>query len=300
MAVPRSKLVTAILYMSLALVSFSFVAIAGREASRGVTTIELMYLRSLIGMGILLAVLWWKGWGLASLRSERAGLHVMRSVVHFGAQYSWLYALTLIPLAELFALEFTSPLWVALLAPFFLKERLTLVRVIAAMLGFGGALLVVQPGLMSGTFALKLSAGSIFAILSAIGFACSMIATKFLTRTEPVFRILLYMHALQTVIALVLLPNGLPWPTADTMVWVMVVAVGGLSAHFGLAMAFQNADAIIVAPLDFLRLPVIALVGWLLYAEPLSASLAAGASVVVLANAFNIWGERRRVAAVTV
>ena len=180
--------------MMLALVSFSVVAVAGREASKGVTTSELIFLRNLIGAVILSGLLWGKGWRFTDLRTSVFPLHLIRNVIHFGAQYSWLYALTLMPLAELFAIEFTAPLWVAVVAPFVLGERLTAARLLAASLGFIGALVVAQPGILDGSFQMSFSIGAKFALLAALGFAFSMVSTKFLTRTEPVFRILIH-HA---------------------------------------------------------------------------------------------------------
>ena len=116
--------------------SFSLIAIAGREASRVITTTELMFWRGLIGVVVLFSILFATGGRLGDVNSGQPKLQFGRSFVHFGAQFSWLYCLTLIPLAELFALEFTSPLWVAVFAPLLLGERLTATRIMAAGLGF--------------------------------------------------------------------------------------------------------------------------------------------------------------------
>lgn len=288
-----SNLPVAIGWMMLALVSFSLVAITGRAASKGLTTIELMFVRSWIGAALLLLFMLVTGRKLDLLLTSRMPLHLTRIVIHFGAQYSWLAALTMIPLAELFAIEFTAPLWVALIAPLVLREQLTPIRLTASMLGFVGVMVVVQPGLLAGQVGVQMSTGSLLALASAFGFAFSMVATKLLTRTEPVLRILVYMHVFQGVIAGLLLPNGLPWPPLDIFLWAAGVAVAGLSAHVGLTMAFARADVIIVAPLDFFRLPLMAAVGVYLYGEPLTSTLALGASVVVSGNALNIWAEQR-------
>ena len=277
----------------LALVSFSLVAVTGRAASKGVTTSELIFLRNLIGAVILIAVLWLKGWRFRDVKTDVLPLHLARNIIHFGAQYSWLYALTLMPLAELFAIEFTAPLWVAIIAPFVLRERLTGGRIVAATLGFVGAIIVAQPGVLNGAFQMTFSEGSKFALMSAIGFAFSMVTTKFLTRTEPVFRILLIMHVVQTIIGAFFLPRGFPMPPLDIFLWVAGVAVAGLTAHYGLAAAFSRADAMIVAPLDFLRLPLIAVVGAWLYGEALGVAVAVGAGTVVAGNLVNLWSERR-------
>ena len=295
--VAPSRFLAAFGFMMLALVSFSMVAIAGRAASKGVTTSELIFLRNLIGLVLLVGLLWMKGWRFKDLKSDAWPLHIVRNAVHFGAQYSWLYALTVMPLAELFAIEFTAPLWVAVIAPLVLGEKLTAGRVGAALIGFFGAMVVIQPGLLSGTFNFNVSPGAQYALTAALGFALSMVAIKYLTRTEPVFRILVIMHLVQTVIGAFLLPRGFPMPDMITLFWVSVVAVAGLTAHYGLAAAFARADAIVVAPLDFLRLPLIAVVGSVLYGETLGMSVAVGAAIVVAGNLLNLWAERRARAA---
>ena len=299
-----SPLTRAVLWMMLALLSFSAIAIAGRESGRSLPTNELIFWRSLVGVALLGAVYWLQGESLGSVQTKVMPLHMVRSVVHFGAQYAWLYALTLIPLAELFALEFTSPLWVAVLAPVFLGERLTSGRIAAAAIGFLGAIFVVEPGLFSGRLQMTASAGTLYAVASAVGFASSMILTKLLTRTDPALRILFWMQVLQALIAVVILgAAGIrsgQWPLVGGLGtpllvwrWVVVLGVAGLGAHFGLTRAFGLADAIIVAPMDFLRLPLIAAVGALFYGETLRTSVAIGAAIVVLANAINMWAERR-------
>jgi drug/metabolite transporter (DMT)-like permease len=286
---PRSGNITgAILWMLGSLTSFSMIAIAGREASRVITTTELMFWRGLIGLAILVVILATFGGRLAEVRSGQPKLQVARSVIHFGAQFSWLYCLTLIPLVELFALEFTAPLWVAVLAPLFLGEKLTATRIAAAGLGFIGAMIVIQPGSTS------LSLGSALALASAVGFACNMLATKQLTKTDKPFTILLWMNGLQAIIGLGFMSRGFTWPDPMTWFYTAIVALGGLTAHYSLSRAFALADAIIVAPMDFLRLPLIAVVGAWIYGETLADKVLIGALCIVAGNAINLLAERRR------
>jgi drug/metabolite transporter (DMT)-like permease len=281
--------VAAFTWMGGALISFTCVAIAGREASRVLDTWQLMAWRGSFSVILVLLAALLLGRTRASLATRQIGLHGARSVVHFGAQFSWLHALPLIPLAQLFALEFTSPLWVALLAPFILGERLTMWRVIAALIGFAGAMIVVQP-----SAAMTIGRGEAFALVAAVGFAFSMIGTKMLTRQDDSFKILFYMIMVQGVMALgVIAWRGLTVPPLDTILWTFAIAVAGLTAHFSLAQAFQRADAIVVAPMDFLRLQLVALVGVFLYNETLNPWILTGGAVVVVANLLNMWAERR-------
>jgi drug/metabolite transporter (DMT)-like permease len=275
--------------MSVALASFTLIAVAGREAAHGASTLTIMFYRSWMALAIVLLVIPITGRGLSQFRTPQIGMHGLRSVVHFGAQFSWLYALPLIPLAQLFAIEFTAPLWTALMAPLLLRERLTGWRTAAVLLGFAGALIVVRPG------SATLNTGTIMALAAAIGFAMHYIITKRLMRYDAAFTVIFYWTLLQTVIASVLIFIDFQIPDARSLAWILVVASCGLTAHFGIARAMGHADAIIVTPMDFLRLPLIVLVAAAVYAEPVDPLVLLGGALVLIANFLNIWGERQRV-----
>lgn len=283
-----AAVLAAIRWMTVALFAFTLIAIAAREAGRGLPTLDVMFYRCWLGAAVIAIALYASGQRIVDLRPRQKPLIVARSAVHFVAQYAWLAAVTLIPLAELFAIEFTAPLWTALLAPVFLGERLTGIRLAAAVLGFIGILIIVGPGGMT------LSAGTLYACTAAVGFAFHYLATKRLTRTEGALALLFYTHLIQAVIATAIAVPTLKVPGPETAAWVVALTVLGLFAHYALTRAFSLADAIIVAPMDFLRLPLAAVVGVMLYAEPLNPLLIAGAAVIVAANFLNIWGERRR------
>jgi drug/metabolite transporter (DMT)-like permease len=290
----------AVLWMGVAVVSFSLIAIGGREASEGpgkvggFSTLEIMTWRSILGVLIILAIILFTRQRFADLITKQPAVSIARAGIHGIAQYLWFAALLLMPLAELFALEFTSPLWVALLAPFLLGEKLTATRVVAAVVGFIGLLIVVRPGFQS------FSTGAIYALLSALGFALSMISTRQLTKTDGAFTILFAMLGLQLLLLIVITPAiyGLRWPGTTAAFWTGIVGLGALAAHYGLARAFAYGDAMIVAPMDFIRLPVIMLAAYLIYQETLSIYVAIGGSVVIMANVINMWGERRQKTAV--
>lgn len=285
----RNAPLAALAWMGGALLSFTCVAIAGREAYKSLDPWQLMAWRGSFSFVLVVLIILATGKTRQSLATRQLRLHGARGLVHFGAQFSWLYALSLIPLAQLFALEFTSPLWVALLAPLALGERLTMWRIVAAVVGFVGAIVVVQTGAT-----IKIGTGEMLALLSALGFAVSMICTKQLTRQDDSFKILFYMIMVQIVPALCIFAwRGFHLPPTSGLFWAFAIAVAGLTAHFSLNQAFQRADAIVVAPMDFLRLPLVALVGVLLYNESLNPMVLAGGAIVVVANLLNMWAERR-------
>ena len=285
----RSNPAKAALWMLGAVVSFVVMAVAGRSVLVGMNTFELMLYRSLIGLAIVCAVIARSGAGFAQVRTTHLGLHLKRNAVHYFGQNLWFFAVAIVPLAQLVALEFTNPIWVALLAPFLLGEALTRVRLLAAVLGFLGVLVVAQPGRA------PLEAGHIAALASAVGFALNTIFTRQIMRFDGVLCVVFWMTLLQGGASFVLaLPGGIPVPAGSGLVAVVLVGVTGLSAHFALTSALGHAPASIVAPMEFVRLPMIAIVGAVVYGESLAASVFVGAGLIIAGNLLNLRAESRR------
>jgi len=278
----------AALWMMGAVVSFSTMAVAGRAVYEELDVYQLMFYRSAIGLILVVTYAACTPGGFQKFQTRRIKLHIIRNSSHLVGQFGWFFALGLIPLAQLFALEFTTPLWVAALAPLLLGERLTKMRLAAVSLGFVGVLVVLRPGLEA------ISLGSIVMLIGSVGFAGAMMATKRLSTTEQPVTILFYMALLQTPVGLMLAMNELHWPSTVTGLWLILVAILGFTAHYCFVRAVSLADAIVVAPLDFIRLPLIAVVGVLLYSEPLELWVFVGGGLVLLGNYSNLMAERRK------
>jgi len=286
----RSAPMRAAIWMLGSIVSFTAMAIAGRALSSYHDTFEIMTYRSLFGLVIVISVARWAG-TLGEIRRRRLGVHAIRNVCHFTGQNLWFFAITAAPLAQVFALEFTTPIWATLLAPFFLGERLTRIRAFAAALGFTGILIVAQPGA-----GVVIGPGLIAAALAAICFAGTALATRFLTRSETITCILFYLTAMQAVFGLITagIDGNIALPTATSLPWLVLVACAGLVAHFCMTKALGLAPAGVVMPIDFARLPIIAMVGMLFYAEPLQWAVLIGAIIIFTANYINIRSETRK------
>ena len=284
-----SDTLRAALWMSGAIVSFTAMAIAGRAVSLELDTFEIMLYRSLTGIMIVLLVGWRAG-TLRQVNTQQLPLHGLRNLAHFTGQNLWFYAVTLIPLAQLFALEFTSPLWVALLAPLVLGERWRMVRLTAALLGFVGILIVARPG------ALEINSGVIAAILAAFGFAGAILTTKILAGTESVTAILFWLVVMQAIFGLITagIDGQIAPPTAQTAPLLVLIGLCGLFSHWCITNALAIAPASIVSPMEFQRLPLVAVVGYMLYAEPLDWPVFLGAAIVLGANLMNILAEQKR------
>ncbi|MEM6695580.1 MAG: DMT family transporter [Pseudomonadota bacterium] len=279
----------AAMWMSGAIVSFTSMAVAGRALAETHDTFEIMAFRSLVGIVMVVSVASVAG-TLGQVTRRNLQIHAIRNVFHFVGQNLWFFAIPLIPLAQVFALEFTSPIWVAVLAPLILKERLTAIRAATALLGFVGILFVAKP--FSG---LALNAGLAAAATAAIGFAGAAIFTRMLTRTETITCILFYLTVMQAVFGVICAgyDGAVTWPNAATLPWLVMVGVAGLVAHFCMTKALSLAPASVVMPIDFARLPIIAAVGLLLYNEALDWGVLIGAAIILGANWINIRAETR-------
>ena len=278
----------AALWMTGAIVSFSAMAVAGREVSAAHDTFEIMAVRSAIGFGLVMAVTAVRG-QLAQISAGRLGGHGLRNLVHFTGQNLWFWALTMIPLAQLFALEFTSPLWVILLAPLVLAERFTGTRLLAAILGFAGILIVTRP------FGQPIGPGVMAAAGSAVFFALTSILTKRLTRSETMVSILFWLTLLQFLFGVIGAgwDGEVRWPTAQTLPWLAVIGVTGVLAHLSLTSALRLAPASFVMPIDFARLPLIAVIAAVFYAEPLDPFVLLGGAIIFFGVWLNIRAELR-------
>ncbi|PSF04583.1 EamA family transporter [Marinobacter fuscus] len=288
LARPRARppMVVAALWMVGSLFSFSAMAVAVRELSEDIGTFQLLTIRSAIGLLVISALLTRYGW--KKIRSDNLKLHLARNLVHFGGQFGWFFAIGFIPLAAVFAIEFTVPLWTMMFAALLLGERISTSRRLAVLLGVIGILVIVRPGWSA------LHPASLVMLLGAIAYALSHTLTKKLTGVDSPLCILFYMMLVQLPLGLV--PALFDWttPQPEHWPWLAIIGMTGLTAHYCMVRALLLADATVVVPLDFLRLPFIALVGYLLYGEQLDGFLVAGAALILVGNGMNILAERRK------
>lgn len=275
----------AALWMTGAIAAFTAMAIATRQIKGVHDTFEILAYRSMIGWVIVVALAAAYG-RVADIRTERLPSHVVRNVFHFTGQALWFWALTLIPLAQVFALEFTSPIWVILLSPLFLGERLTRRKLVAAALGFAGVLIVARPDFG------HIEAGVLAAAGAAFFFASTNLMTKALTRGEPILSILFWLTLMQAVFGTIAMSvfGPITLPTLATLPWLVLIGISGITAHFSLTTALSLAPASTVVPVDFARLPIIAVVGAVFYAEPVEPTLFAGAALIFLGIWINLRG----------
>ena len=281
-----------VMWMAGALVSFSALAVSIRSLSHGLNVYEILAVRNVGGLVALL--------GYALARRERVAgpfplrIHLLRNVFHFGGQTAWSYGITVLPLATVFSLEFTSPAWTTLLAVLFLGERLTAARLGAVVLGFIGVMVILRPGIEG------FQPAALIVLGAAACFGVQLTTTKFLTGTNSVLTIMVWMNLMQLPMYLgVNVATGGPLWFGGLLSWaeapaLAVLCVAGLLAHVCLTNAFRYGDAIMVVPGAVLRIPVIATVGMLLYGERFDPVILLGAAIIVSGIAWNLYDSRRR------
>jgi len=284
------KLARVVLWMVGALLSFSVMAVSIRElANGGLSIFEILAIRSGVAVVVLFFLLAVRPKLRVHARPRRMGLNLLRNSVHYASQYAWALSLTMLPLATVFALEFTMPDWTALLAVWLLHEKMTPSRLGVVVLGLVGVLVILRPGIAS------FNPAALLVLAAAVGYAITMITTKKLTMTETTFGIVFWMAVIQLPISLigsdpaVFLHLG-----ARHILPAFGVGIAGLTSHYCLSNAFRAGDATLVVPLDFMRIPLIAVVGWAFYGERLDIFVLLGALIIVAGVLWNLRAEAAR------
>jgi drug/metabolite transporter (DMT)-like permease len=255
--------------------------VAGRETTRELNVFQIMELRTVIAFFMLYPLIRRNG-GFAAMKTSRPAQHVGRNLIHYGAQLGWFFALTLIPIGQVVAIEFTMPIWTAILAASFLGERMTVWKISAIVLGVIGVIVIVRPA------AGEINPGQLIALAAAVGFGISVTMMKSLTRTENTVAIIFWMLVIQSIAGFFPTLYVWSWPSGYVWGWIVVIAFCGTFSHYCMARAMLYADATIVVPMDFLRVPLTATVGWLIYSERLDLLTVLGATLILGGNLLNL------------
>jgi len=271
----------AALWMAGWLALMVIVAVAGREAVRELNVFQVMELRSTLGFLMLYPLVRRNG-GFAAMRTARPVQHIGRNLIHYGAQLGWFFALTLIPIGQVVSIEFTMPIWTAILAAGFLGEHMTPAKILAIVLGLIGVVIIVRP--VTG----EVNPGQLIALCAAVGFGISVAMMKSLTRTERTIAIIFWMLVIQSAAGFFPSLYVWRWPSAWVWGYLTVIAFCGTFSHYCMARAMLYADATVVLPMDFLRVPLTAIAGWLIYAERLDLFTVIGAALILGGNLLNL------------
>ncbi len=270
-----------VLWMMGGLVSLSLMAIGARELAGQITTFQILFFRSVISLFVITLIIY-KSKKIRLFSSKRIQLHIMRNVFHFVGQYGWFLGLGLLPLAHVFALEFTVPMWTLAIASLFLKEGITPRKIIAVLFGVLGVYVILKPGIEI------VDSASIIVLIAAIGYSVSHVSTKALSNTEDSLTVLFYMSFIQLPIGFLFTINDWVFPDSNQCFWLSVIGITALTAHYCITNAMKLEEAGIVVTMDFLRLPLIAVVGVIFYSEAFEVAVILGASLMLFGNLINL------------
>ena len=267
------RTIQGIAWMALSGLLFVCVTAIIRNLGPVIPAVEAAFIRYAIGLMILSPVLvrTFRTWP----RKERLGVFAIRGLIHGGFITLWFYAMARIPIAEVTALGYLSPIFVAIGAALFLGETLHARRIVAIAAGFVGMLVILRPGFQS------VELGHMAQIAAAPLLATSLLIGKRLSRDEDPSVIV---AMLSVFVTLALLPGAVAlWrtPTVDQVLWLTLTAVLATSAHYCMARAFKAAPITVTQPVSFLQLVWAAAFGLLIFGESLDPFVFIGSGIVV-------------------
>jgi len=268
-----SPTVIAIALMVGAMVLFSAGHGLVRFASDELHSFQIGFLRSVFGLIFLLPIIL-KGWDFSDLRVKRPKLHIIRGALSAMNTLAWFTAIAIMPLGEAVALNFTSPLFATLLAAIFLGEAVRARRWTATIAGFIGVLIVVRPG------GETVQLGAILALGSALSIAVNVLLIRVMSQEDSTRAIVTTFNL--AIVFFTLIPAMIVWTWPSPLMWAVTFAVGVTTtvAHLLLTKAMSLAEASAIVPLEFIRLPLAVLIGFVWFSEILDGWTILGATII--------------------
>lgn len=248
-----------VLWMAVAAVFFSVALGLVRHISEHINAFEQAFWRQLIGTVILLPFAWRVG--LKGLKTSQFGLHLIRNVGGYAGIGLSFLSVTLIPLADSLALQFTLPLFTIVFAVILLREQVGVHRWTATAIGFLGALVILRPGFI------EINLGMISALASAASFGISDTMIRKLALKDGTMLIVFYGFVVQLFFSVPAALYDWVTPTVQDWPWLITLGVVSFAAQVALSRSFVLAEASLVSPVLFLRLPFVTAIGYFFFAQ---------------------------------
>ncbi|WMN11886.1 DMT family transporter [Marivirga salinae] len=265
-------------WMLISVLSFCVMTIGIKEISDNVNSFQIIFFRSLIGL--LTIFIFFKNKLSRPTFSIIKG-HLFRNIFHLIGQYGYIVGIIYLSLAEVTAIEFSVPIWILIIASVFLKEEMTKSKVMSIILGFIGVLIIIRPG-----FGI-INTNSIIVLLSAISYAIAHASTKKLTKKYKPLDIVFIMCLIQIPISFGLTITEISLPNIRDFSFLLIVGISAITAHFTLAKAMMDDDISSIISIDYFRLPILILLGILLYNENFNAAYLTGGTLIFVGNWIN-------------
>ena len=274
----RSDPLGGALWMLGSTVFFTAMTAMIRYVSGSIDPLEIVFFRNLFGLVVLLP--WLMRHGKVSLNTRRLPLYSLRAVVGLIAMICWFTAISQMNLGDAVALSFTAPMFATVGAVFLLSEIVRVRRWVAVLAGFTGAMVILRPG-----FA-EIPPAAYFVLLSSMMMGLSVCLVKLLAKTEQVMAIVFTMVLMLTPVSLI--PALFVWQTPDLIQFAWLTAIGacGTLGHICITRAFSMAEATAVLPYDFMRLPLMAVLAWLVFDQVLDVWTGVGAIIIIGASIY--------------
>ena len=259
---------------------FALMVIAIRLASESLHTFEVVFFRNFFGMLAALPLLMRSGRGIGFLRTKQLPRYFVRCLIGAISMFCGFWAIGHLPLAQAVSLSYSTPVFVTIAAVLMLGEKVRARRWAAVGIGFLGVLVILRPG--TGDF----TPGLLVAVAAAILSALVAIQIKELSRTEPADRIVIWTTLFWVPMSL--LPALAVWQWPQGIVWLWVIAAGvlGTGGHMLWTRALKIGEVSALTPISFMQLPVVAVLGWLLFDQGVDGWTIAGAGIILAANAY--------------
>ena len=270
-----------------------FVAMIGHSVSLGMVrhvsnelhTFEIIHITTIMGMLVLMP--WFMRQGLATFRTRRLGLHIVRAVIAEMGLTAWFHSITITPLATAAALSFSAPIFATVLAVLVLGEKVGIARWFAVLLGVAGMLIILRPGLVA------LELGPFLAVMSALAYAVVLSIIKMLSRTDSSVTILAYVQVLLVPLTFVQALFVWQWPTAEAYMWLLAIGVIGTTSQLILTQALKEAETSVVMPLFFFQLIWLSVIGFIFFSETPSLFAWIGGAMILTSGTFIAYRESK-------
>ncbi|MEP5169449.1 MAG: DMT family transporter [Shimia thalassica] len=244
---------------------------------------EAAFLRYLLGLVFLLPMI--RPILNARLTRRQVGLFGLRGVVHTLGVIFWFYAMTQIPIAEVTAMNYLSPVYVTIGAALFLGEKLATRRILAVVVALVGALIILRPGFR------EVNSGHMAMLFTAVMFAVGYLIAKVMS-DEVSPAVVVGMLSITVTIGLAPVAAAV-WvtPTLGDLLILFGVACFATAGHFTMTLAFAAAPITVTQPVTFLQLVWAVLLGWLVFAESVDIYVVAGGLIIIGSISFITWRE---------
>lgn len=275
----RNEPLAAMIWVTIAMVLFAGLgAFAKQAALLGLDPFQVVFFRNLFCVILMLPLLLWRGPSL--WQSQQFGLYGLRASISFLSMSAWFYAVAAIPLAEVMAIGFLAPLFGTLFAVLFLGEIVRRRRWSALLVGFMGAIIILQPG---GT---PMGTGQLCALASAVSSGMLGPLVKQLTRKDDADRIVFLTNVFLVPLSLMLALPVWQWPAAHIYPYLIGMALCAVVGHVALVRGFASTDASLVFTFEFSRLPFAAAIGWYFFGEAIGLATWLGAGIIFASAAY--------------